>query len=382
MRFNSRWLIAPLVLLLTGLACSLSLAPTPPPAVVIPSPFPTPPPASTLVVASVATTSEEQLLIDLYRRVNPSVVSINVDTGQGAASGSGFVYDTEGHIVTNAHVVQDAISIEVDFPSGFKARGTVAGVDLDSDLAVVKVEAPPAQLVPVPLGDSDQVLVGQRVVAIGNPFAYNGTMTMGIVSARGRLLRGLRATAQGQSYSTPDVIQTDAAINPGNSGGPLLDLKGEVVGVNKALESETGTNTGIGFAVASNTVKRIVPFLISDGKFVYPYLGISSLSLPEMPLATQETLGLKGTTGAYVVVVIADQPAARAGLKADTALETSNQLNGDGDLITAIDGREVGVYEDLLSYLVNNKRPGDEVTLTLLRHGEQMDVKVTLGQRP
>ncbi len=380
MRFNSRWLIAPLVLLLAGLACTLSVRPTPPP---VPTPVgqPTPPPFPTLA-APVVTDSEEQLLIDLYQRVNPSVVSINVDTAQGAASGSGFVYDTDGHIVTNAHVVQDATSIEVDFPSGFKARGTVAGIDLDSDLAVVKVEAPAAQLVPIPMGDSDQVLVGQRVVAIGNPFEYNGTMTIGIVSARGRTLRGLRTTSEGQSYSTPDILQTDAAINPGNSGGPLLNLKGEVIGVNKALESETGTNTGIGFAVASNTVKRVAPFLIADGKFVYPYLGISSISLPEMSLTAEESLGLKRTTGVYVTSVIVDSPSAHAGLTADSASETSARFNGDGDLIIAINGFEVKVYEDLMRYLVNNERPGDEVTLTLLRHGEQLDVKVTLGERP
>lgn len=380
MRFNSRWLIAPLVLLLAGLACTLSVRPTPPPA---PTPVSRPtPPRSPTLAAPIVTDSEEQLLIDLYQRVNPSVVSINVDTAQGAASGSGFVYDTDGHIVTNAHVVQDATSIEVDFPSGFKARGTVAGIDLDSDLAVVKVEAPAAQLIPIPMGDSDQVLVGQRVVAIGNPFEYNGTMTIGIVSARGRTLRGLRTTSEGQSYSTPDILQTDAAINPGNSGGPLLNLKGEVIGVNKALESETGTNTGIGFAVASNTVKRVAPFLIADGKFVYPYLGISSISLPEMSLTAEESLGLKRTTGVYVTSVIADSPSAHAGLTADSASETNARFNGDGDLIIAINGFEVKVYEDLMRYLVNNERPGDEVTLTLLRHGEQLDVKVTLGERP
>jgi 2-alkenal reductase len=276
-------------------------------------------------------------------------------------------------------VVEDAQKIEVDFPSGFKTRGQVLGTDADSDLAVIKIDTLPEQLLPVPLGDSDKVQVGQRVAAIGNPFGLNGTMTIGIISGLGRTLESVRTTESG-TFSAPDILQTDAAINRGNSGGPLLNLQGEVIGVNKALESETGFNAGIGFAVASNTVRQIVPYLIKDGKFVYPYLGIRALD--ELSLLAQETLKLPQASGAYVTAVIPGGPSDLAGVKADSASETAADFNGDGDLIIAIDEREVRVFSDLLSYLVNHTRPGQVVTLTVLRGGEKVDVKVTLGERP
>ena len=379
MRFHSRLLIASTALLLAGLACNLFTL-TPPPALT-PAALPTsaPPPTAAVAAAPPVTASEEQLLIDLYQRVNPSVVAILVEDQTGGALGTGFVIDTEGHVVTNFHVVEGAQQIEVDFPSGFKTRGQVLGTDADSDLAVIKMDTLPEQLIPVPLGDSDQVQVGQRVVAIGNPFGLSGTMTIGIVSGLGRTLQSVRTTESG-AFSAPDIIQTDAAINRGNSGGPLLNLQGEVIGVNKALESETGFNAGIGFAVASNTVKQVVPYLIKDGKFVYPYLGIRALD--ELSLSAQERLKLPQASGAYVTSVVPGGPSDQAGVQADSASETAADFNGDGDLIIAIDGRAVRVFSNLLSYLVNHTRPGQAVTLTVLRGGEKVDVKVTLGERP
>jgi 2-alkenal reductase len=370
------------VVILAALACGLpAAAPTPlplPAQVTAPTvvPIPTTPPVFS---GPVVTTSEEQALIELYQRVNPSVVAILVEDGLGGGLGTGFVYDTEGHIVTNHHVVEGATSIEVDFPSGFKTRARVLGTDPDSDLAALQLDSLPEQLAPLPLGDSDQVRVGQRVAAIGNPFGYRGTMTLGIVSGLGRTLESTRRTESG-TFSAPDIIQTDAAINRGNSGGPLLNLQGEVIGVNKALESETGENSGVGFAIASNTIRQVVPYLIRDGKFVYPYLGISSLDV--ISLHVQEVLGLPQANGVYVTSVTPNGPAALGGVKADSASLASEDLRGDGDLIVAVDGRAVTVLGDLLSYLINHKRPGQEVMLTILRAGQTVEVKVALGERP
>jgi len=382
----------PLVaLLLAGIACAFTprALPTSTP---LPSVAPVIIPSATVGAGEpgptsapqVITSSEEQHLIDLYHRVNISVVSIIVEEGGqgGGAQGSGFVFDAQGDIVTNQHVVNDATAIEVDFPNGFKARGKVLGVDPDSDLAVVKIDTLPDQLVPLPLGDSDSIQVGQRVVAIGNPFGLAGTMTVGIVSGLGRTLESNR-TSPGGLFSAPDIIQTDAAINPGNSGGPLLNLAGEVIGVNKAIESETGVNSGVGFAIASNTVKQIVPELIQNGRFRYSYLGISSM--PELSLALQEKLGLTRASGAYVTEIVSGGPAARAGIKADSAPndpELPANFRGDGDLIVAINGQEVRAFSDLLSYLINHTRPGQTVTLSVMRGGQSVEVPVELGERP
>ncbi len=325
--------------------------------------------------------AEQQLYIDFYNRVTPAVVAIRVADGAGgAALGSGFVIDAEGHIVTNNHVVEGATEIEVDFSNGLKVRGELLGRDPTSDLAVIKVDVPADQLTVVSLGDSDQVQVGERVIAIGNPFGLNGTMTIGIVSGLGRVLESSVSAPGGGSFSAPDIIQTDAAINPGNSGGPLLDLKGEVVGVNKAIESQTGVNSGVGFSIASNTIKRIAPALISDGKFVYPYLGIGSRD--DLTLAEIEALSLSQTTGAYVTVVTAGGPAEAAGLRAGDRPTSIQGLSAGGDLIIAIDGHKVRTFPDLLSYLVNQASVGQTVTLTILRDGKQQDVAVKLGARP
>ena len=340
-----------------------------------PLPTLTAPPAAPLL-----TSSEEQQLIDLYARVNPSVVSILVEIGgQGGGQGTGFIFDHQGHIVTNQHVVEGATNIEVDFSFGLKLRGQVLGTDPDSDLAVIRVEGPLDQLVPLPLADSGSVQVGQRVVAIGNPFGLAGTMTVGIISGLGRSLEGNRPAEGLGTFSAPDILQTDAAINPGNSGGPLLNMNGEVIGVNKAIATESGVNSGVGFAIASNTVRQVVPYLIAEGRFVYPYLGITSLE--ELTLGVQEQLGLPQVDGVYVTGVVPGGPSDRGGLRGDSA-NTGAGLRGDGDLIVAVEGQPVRVFSELMSYLINHTRPGQTVVLTVLRGGEQAAVEVELGERP
>ncbi|MBL8056071.1 MAG: trypsin-like peptidase domain-containing protein [Anaerolineales bacterium] len=380
-------------LALAGLACSMLTQPAAGPAptaapivvtqvvVVAATPAPGEAPSQPAVAPALTiTSSEEEALVALYERVNPAVVSITVITPEGPAAGSGWLYDAEGHIVTNQHVVEGAASIEVDFASGFKTRAEVVGVDPDADLAVIKVDELPEGVQPLPVGDSDAVKVGQRAVAIGNPFRRAGTMTLGIISGLGRTLDGNRTAPGGGSFSAPDILQTDAPINPGNSGGPLLNLSGEVIGVNRAISTDSGVSSGVGYAIASNTVRQIVPYLIQDGRFIYPYLGISSL--PEVTLELQEQLGLTEAKGTYVTNVTAGAPADRAGLRADSSALTAASFAGDGDLIIGVDGREVRVFGDLMSYLVNNTRPGQEITLTVIRAGQQLDLPLTLGERP
>jgi len=329
----------------------------------------------------------QDVLVGIYQRVSPGVVFIQVVTAQGGGEASGFVYDTEGHIITNYHVVDGATSIEVDFPSGFKAYGKVVGTDLDSDLAVIKVDGPASNFIPIPLGDSDLVKVGQTVVAIGNPFGYSGTMTVGIVSAKGRTLDSEHLAPDGTSYySAGDLIQTDAAINPGNSGGPLLDMNGEVIGVNRAIVSTsalaggTPSSSGIGFAVPVNMVKRVVPSLIKNGTYDYPYLGITFLS--EVNLAAQALLKLPQATGAYVMSVVKGGPSDQGGLIGGTIPTSDPTIMAGGDLIIAVDGHPVMVFGDLLSYIQGNKGPGDTVVFTVIRDNQQKEVSVTLGKRP
>lgn len=337
-------------------------------------------------ISALSYAERDAVLTSLYERVSPGVVSLLVENGQGGSTGSGFVIDRQGHIVTNYHVVEGATDVEVDFLFGLKVRGKVIGTDLDSDLAVVKVDVPEDVLVPLPLGDSDQLKVGQTVVAIGNPFQLSGTMTLGIVSAKGRTLESLRQAESGSFFTAGDIIQTDAAINPGNSGGPLLNLNGEVIGVNRAIRT-TGTtitgdpvNSGIGFSISSNIVRRVVPELIASGKYDYPYLGISSRS--NLTLRMIEELGLPRQTGAYITAVTPGSPADRAGLRGGSRPTSFTGLPAGGDLIVAIDGQPVMTFDDLLSYLIKNKQPGDKVTLTIVRDGQEKEVDLTLGKRP
>ena len=376
-----------------ALACTV--LPTP----ATPLPVPTAAPAPTLEAPTVVSEIPGNLitppdnLVDLYNRVNPGVVTIytfaaphpnTIPLGQG----SGFVIDTDGHIVTNQHVVEGAEEIEVDFPSGFKAWGRLIGTDPDSDLAVLIVDAPPEELVPIPLGDSDEVEVGEFVVAIGNPFGLSGSMTVGIVSAIGRVLQSEREAPGGGSFSAGDLIQTDAAINPGNSGGPLLNLEGQVIGVNRAITTErftvsgSASNSGVGFAVPVNILRRVVPALIQTGGYNYPYLGITSLGDGSLNLRQLEFLELPSrTVGVYITCVVNGGPADRAGIRGAGACGDPDTSAG-GDLIIAIDGQSIFTFSDLISYLVTEANVGQVVTLTVMREGEAVDLLLTLEPRP
>lgn len=353
--------------------------------------FPTP----TLTVTAVpalpvsSTTSDysnqQDRLMTIYQQFSPGVVSIRTTTAQG----SGWVYSGDGVIVTNNHVVGTETRVEVDFASGFKTYGDVVGTDASSDLAVIKVDVAASELHPLPLGDSELLQVGQTVIAIGNPFGLSGSMTTGIISALGRSMPTGNQVQGGGYFSNADIIQTDTALNPGNSGGPLLNLNGEVVGINNAIETISYTtsgqplNSGIGFAISVNTVKRVVPSLIQNGKFDYAYLGISSKD--DLPLTVIEALGLKSTSGAYVTSVTPGGPSDQAGIQAGTQplnLSGYQGLNKGGDLVIAIDGQPVVTFDDMIRYLALHKSPGDTVTLTVLRGDQQLDIPVVLGKRP
>ena len=311
-------------------------------------------------------------LIDLYRRTNPAVVFIVVPP---IGSGSGFVYSADGYIVTNNHVVDGGRVFEVVFAGGEHLPATLVGTDTDSDLAVLQVEALPEGVEPLPLAEPDSLQVGQFVVAIGNPFGEQGSMSLGIVSGLGRSLRSQRSSRFGSTYSLPSVIQTDAPINPGNSGGPLLNLDGEVVGINAAIASQTGVNSGVGFSIPVIAVRQVVPSLIEKGSHDYSYLGASFAD--EVSLAEQEQFGLTQSHGAYVIGVTPGGPAANAGLIA----ADPNSGRG-GDLIVAIDERPIHSFADLNTYLAFYTTIGQTIDVTVLRDGATTNVPITLSPRP
>jgi S1-C subfamily serine protease len=314
----------------------------------------------------------QDTLTRLYEEVNPSVVYIIVSS---SSSASGFVYGEDGTILTNHHVVSAGRSYEVVFANGERQQATLVGSDADSDLAVIKVDQLPDGVEPLPLADADDVQVGQFAVAIGNPFGEQGSMSLGIISGLGRSLRSQRETTALSTYSLPQVIQTDAPINPGNSGGPLLNLDGEVIGVNAAIASSTGTNSGVGFSIPVAAVKRVVPSLIEDGKYVYPYMAASFDA--EISLDEQAVYGVPQTQGAYVVSVTADGPADRAGLVA-----ADSRTGQGGDLIVEIDGQPINDFSDLNAYLVFHTQVGQTIEITVLRGGQTMTLPLTLGARP
>jgi S1-C subfamily serine protease len=373
-----RVLIVISVLILASLACQVTSLPALPQ----PTAAPANPVAPPILPEIFNPAQSEERLVALYAQVIPGVVSINT----GVSTGSGFVFDGNGHIITNQHVVDRASEVEVAFTSGYKTYGTVIGSDTDADIAVVKVDAPADQIYPLAIGDSSQLQVGQSVVAIGNPFGLNGTMTVGIVSGLGRT-QFAHASPEGGFFTTADIIQTDAAINPGNSGGPLFNMGGEVVGVNQSIRTEnvneiTGNavNSGVGFSISINLAKRVAEGLIRDGKYDYPYLGISSRD--ELTLAEIEALGLGTYTGAYVATVTEGGPADQAGIRGGNTPTSLPTVNAGGDVITGIDGLPVANFNQLLSYLITNKSPGDTVILTVLRGGQSLEIPVTLGERP
>ncbi len=382
-----------LPLLLALLACTCGsqeflFLPTPTvPSISVPAPVlvATPTPLSGEIIADVD--AEDAMLINLYQRTNPGVVYIEVLVREGETniplgSGSGFVIDTEGHIITNNHVVEEATLIRVIFSDGTVADDAqVLGRDPYSDLAVVFVDVSPERLVPLELGDSSTLQVGQRVIAIGNPFGLEGTMTVGIISALGRTLPA--QVIQNAGFRNPEIIQTDAAINPGNSGGPLLNTRGQVIGVNTAIRSATGTNSGIGFAVPVNSVKHIVPHLIEEGTYHYPYLGITSdnrFTVAELA----GPLGLLVTHGVLISEVQPETAAFRAGLRGgDHEVEIMGAtIMAGGDIIVAIDGYELRDFDDLIAYLVRETEVGQEVVLTVIRDRTELEIPVILGERP
>jgi 2-alkenal reductase len=324
---------------------------------------------------------QEQLIIDIYRRVSPSVVYIEVPDVQDpeeGGSGSGFVYDKEGHIVTNAHVVRQADAIRVYFSDDTIAEAEVLGIDQDADLAVLQVDVPQDILVPVEMGSSADLEVGQLAIAIGNPFGYERTLTVGYVSALGRVLR------QQSGFSIAEVIQTDAAINPGNSGGPLLDSKGRVIGVNSYYRpsSPLGGSIGIGFAVPVDQVASVLPELIAHGRYRHPWLGISGYEIrPELVNA----LDLGVDQGALVTEAIEDGPSAQAGIQGGTReVEVTGYpepIASGGDIIVAIDDTEVHGMDDIITYL-QGTRVGQQVVLTVIRDGQRLTIPVELGERP
>lgn len=318
-------------------------------------------------------TDLETVLTNIYQRINPAVVYIIVrsDFGVTLGSGSGFVYDTAGHIVTNNHVVTDGAALEVVFWDGTPSQATVVGTDVDSDLAVIKVDTLPDGVEPIPLGDSDAVQPGQFVVAIGNPFGEVGSMSVGIVSGLGRTIESQRIPEGGGRYSLPRVLQTDAAINPGNSGGPLLNLSGQVIGVNSAILTRTGTNSGVGFSIPVAAVHRIVPALIENGSYTYPYIGISMA--PPLDLETLNSLDLP-PNGVYITSVVPNTPAEAAGL-------VGNAGPG-GDYIIAVDGIPIRDSSELISYLIFETEVGQTIELTVLRENEEIVVPLTLSARP
>lgn len=333
----------------------------------------------TAPVVDTPVTDTERIFSSIYNQVSPSVVSINVkgataDGQQFGATGTGFVIDTEGHIVTNDHVVADSNQIEINFLDGTIAKGTIVGLDPDSDLAVVKVDTSGLNLTPITWGDSDALFIGETTLAIGSPFGQRWTLTSGIVSALDRTISG-----QNQ-YSVGSAIQTDTAINPGNSGGPLLNLQGEVVGVNSQMLSDSNSSSGIGFAIPSNLVKRVAGELIQNGRVEYSYLGISAAS--GLSLALIESLNIPNNTQGVVVADVSQNgPAAQAGLK--SAVGTDGQsIPTNADIITAIDGTAIADMSGLVSYLANNTKPGQTVSLSVLRDGEQITIPVTLSARP
>jgi len=343
--------------------------------------------------ASIIVRAQEQVLNKIYRDLLFSVVQIQVkqkidstysrsntpQNGQDlyrSGAGSGFIWQNDGYIVTNHHVVADADLVRIVFHDGLSVPATVIGIDPDSDLAVLYADFDVTKYNAVTLGNSDTVIVGELVAAIGNPFGQNFTLTSGIVSAVGRSIRGA------SNYSIPEAIQTDAAINPGNSGGPLLNRKGEVIGINSQIITTSESNAGIAFAVPVNIAKKVIPALIIDGFYEYAWLGISGLTLTS-EISEYNNLALD-IRGALITEVVPASPADIGGIKgSDSSIDVDGiPLPVGGDIVVNINGSSILSIDDLVSYLVNYGIPDKIITFTILRNGEYIDIEVKLGTRP
>ncbi len=358
--------------------------------------------APAVVSPSSLVTDYQSMLESIYAAVNPSVVSIHVVSqtaasnqlfgGRGGNSGtqvsealgSGFVWDMQGDIVTNNHVIDGATSIDVTFADGVNVPATLVGADVYSDLAVIKVSVASSELHPVTMGDASKIKVGELAFAIGNPYGENNSFTTGIISALGRTLPAgnSNSNSTGPTYSIPDVIQTDTPINPGNSGGVLLDDQGHVLGVTSAIESSSNSNSGVGFAIPSTIVSKVIPSLIKTASYQHPYIGITGTTLDA---TINKAMGLNSAQqGALVEDVTGGGPGAKAGLQGsnNTVDIAGNQVGVGGDVIVAINGQSIKSMDDLIAYLEENTTVGQKVTLTILRNGKQMSVDVTLGLRP
>jgi S1-C subfamily serine protease len=396
---RTRSFLALLVLGLALVACSLpsslqgllEVTPTAEPVPTItPAPEPTLVTAEPVGPALPGVVSLEQEIIAVYETVGQGVVNI---TNRSYAydwffrpvpqegSGSGIVYDQEGHIITNYHVIEGAEELFVTLPDETTVPATVVGSDPSNDLAVIKVDADPDLLHPVPLGESGDLRVGQFVVAIGNPFGLERTLTVGVVSALGRVIQSPDESFIGE------IIQTDAAINPGNSGGPLLDLSGRIIGVNTAIFSPSRASAGIGFAVPVDTVRRVVPALIENGYFPHPWLGINyvwTLTPERAQILREAGMSVPVDQGVLVIEVAPGGPADRAGLRGGRQRVRIGPaiLTIGGDVLTAIDGRAITSDQELLQYLDTQTEVGDTIQVTIWREGQELIVPVTLGELP
>ena len=329
---------------------------------------------------TILSTKKSLTLVELFEKSESGVVRIDVDkinsSLETGSLGSGFVFDDLGHIITNAHVVESASSVTITFLDGSQYNAQIIGSDKFTDIAVIKVEEKPRYLHPLQMGDSSTLKVGEQVAAIGNPFGLSGSMTSGIVSQIGRLL-----PSQDTGFSIPNVIQTDAAINPGNSGGPLLNMAGKVMGINTAIQSGTGQSAGIGFAVPSNTILKVVPVLIEKGKYSHPWIGISGKDIdPELA----KVRDLDQSKGFLIITVVPGSPAEIAGLKGVSEIKIigDKEYPADGDIIISVDGKEVRKISDILIHLQEEKSVGDEMILGVLRDGEVMHIILVLIERP
>ena len=336
-------------------------------------------------------TNKTHTLSELFKNVEKSVVQISSEDEStellGSRLGSGFVYDTKGHVITNNHVTSGGKDLHITFSDGTIYTGKVIGSDPHSDLAILLIDdVPKEKLFPLTLGNSSNLIVGETVAAVGNPFGLSGSLTEGIVSGLGRLLPSTPENLFGSdttvaTFSIPDIIQTDAAINPGNSGGPLLNLNGEVIGINSAIFSNTGVYAGVGFAIPSNTLKKVIPELMKNGSYPHPWLGITGVDVtPDIA----NKMNLTEARGFLVIDVNSNGPADKAGIRGGDKIDTidGREVELGGDIIIAIDGNPVRKIDDILSYLEREKSVGDAISLSVIRDGVVEEKNTTLQARP